>query len=105
MKTKKSKIYENFQDKFGNVYKFSNYLDFARFWFSASRRTNLNYFPDNFKKLQAAATTSNAETLAIIKELQNICKRQRQLNENLTKQIESLKVFNGLINQKKGGGK
>ena len=58
MKTKKPKIYENFEDKFGNVYKFSNYLDFAKFWFSASYRTNLNYFTDNFKKLQAAATTS-----------------------------------------------
>lgn len=58
MKAKKPKIYENFQDKFGNVYQFSNYLDFARFWFSGFYRTNLYYFPDNFKKLQAAATTS-----------------------------------------------
>lgn len=54
----KTKIYENFTDKFGNVYKFSNYLDFARFWFRSSRRANLIYFPHNFKKLQAAATTS-----------------------------------------------
>jgi len=58
MKTKKPKIYENFQDKFGNLYQFSNYLDFARFWFNGSYSENLRYFPANFKKLQAAATTS-----------------------------------------------
>lgn len=58
MKNKKPKIYENFQDKFGNVYQFSNYSDFATFWFNCSYARKLEYFPANFKKLQWAATMS-----------------------------------------------
>jgi hypothetical protein len=58
MKTKKPKIYENFQDKFGNVYQFSNYLDFATFWYNGSYARKLDYFPANFKKLQWAARMS-----------------------------------------------
>lgn len=43
-----------------------------------------------------------AEALIVIKELQTICKRQRAQIENLTKEIERLKVFNEFINQKNG---
>ena len=54
---RKNKIYNNFKDRFGNVYGFDNYLDFARFWFSIPFRHLQNDFPE-FKKLQYVATSS-----------------------------------------------
>lgn len=57
------KIYNQFTDKFNNEYKFDNYFDFANFWFNLSRKTAMNYFPTNFKKLQnAAANSKEAKT-------------------------------------------
>lgn len=52
------KIYNNFNDKFGNNYNFCNYLDFAKFWFNIPRKASLIYFPDNFKRLNNAALNS-----------------------------------------------
>jgi hypothetical protein len=57
------KIYNNFTDKFGNEYKFDNYMAFASFWFNLSRKTAQSYFPANFTKLQnAAANSTEART-------------------------------------------
>ncbi len=55
---KKQKIYEEFKDKFGNVYKFENYLEFSIFWFNMNRKTAQNHFPDNFQTLQNVAANS-----------------------------------------------
>ena len=52
------KIYNQFSDKFGNEYKFDSYMEFAKFWFSLSRRVALLHFPDSFTKLQNAAANS-----------------------------------------------
>ncbi len=54
----KKKIYNSFQDRFGNEYNFSNYLDFARFWFNHSRKSLIDYFPQNFEKLDRCACYS-----------------------------------------------
>ena len=51
------KIYNNFTDKFGNVYQYDNYADFAKFWFNLSRKYAISIF-DNFKDLQKCATSS-----------------------------------------------
>jgi hypothetical protein len=60
------KIYNSFTDKFGNEYKFDNYMDFAKFWFNLTRKVAINYFPTNFTKLQhAAANSKEARTPAI----------------------------------------
>lgn len=56
-KTRK-KVYENFTDKYGNVYEFKSYLEFSKFWFSLSRKSLLIYFPENFKKLNNCAVRS-----------------------------------------------
>lgn len=53
-----TKIYNSFSDKFGNVYSFSNYMDFAKFWFNLSRKVAQSYFPTNFNELQKAAANS-----------------------------------------------
>lgn len=53
-----SKIYNSFNDKFGNNYSFTNYMDFATFWFNLSRKVAQSYFPENFKALQNAAANS-----------------------------------------------
>ena len=53
-----SKIYHNFSDKFGNVYKFDNYLSFASFWFGLSRVVAKTWFPTNFNRLQNCAANS-----------------------------------------------
>ena len=50
--------YNQFTDKFNNEYKFNNYLDFASFWFSLSRKSAMIYFPENFIKLQKLAYNS-----------------------------------------------
>ena len=52
------KIYNKFADKYGNEYAFSDYLEFAKFWFNTSRKEKKIYFPDNFAKLQNAAANS-----------------------------------------------
>lgn len=52
------KAYTNFTDKNGNQYSFSNYVDFASFWFNLSRKAAKNYFPKNFESLQKAASSS-----------------------------------------------
>jgi hypothetical protein len=52
------KAYNNFTDKFNNEYKFDNYMDFAKFWFSLHTKTAKIYFPTNFTKLQNAAANS-----------------------------------------------
>lgn len=51
------KIYNSFKDRFGNEYNFTNYLDFAQFWFNQKYNTLVDYFPD-FKKLQNCARNS-----------------------------------------------
>lgn len=53
----KIKIYNSFKDKFNNEYNFTNYSDFARFWFNQKRRTLIDCFP-NFTKLQNYASNS-----------------------------------------------
>lgn len=53
-----TKIYNSFTDKFGNEYKYDNYMDFASFWFNTSRRALLSIFPTNFNELQKAAANS-----------------------------------------------
>jgi hypothetical protein len=51
------KVYSSFTDKFGNEYAFSNYAEFAKFWFAMSRKMAVSYFPD-FAKLQSCACNS-----------------------------------------------
>lgn len=53
----RARIYNLFTDKFGNVYRFDNYADFAKFWFSLSRKHAISIFP-NFAQLQKAAANS-----------------------------------------------
>jgi len=50
--------YNQFTDKYNNEYKFTSYIEFARFWFSLSRKEAKIYFPANFTKLQNAAANS-----------------------------------------------
>ena len=52
------KIYNNFSDVFGHKYGFSNYKDFANFWFSMKTNTAKLYFGDAFAELQKAASNS-----------------------------------------------
>jgi len=52
------KAYTLFTDKFNNEYKFDNYMDFAKFWFSLSRKLAKSYFTANFNILQNAAANS-----------------------------------------------
>ncbi len=52
------KVYNQFTDRDGNKYKFDNYADFAKCWFSLSRKAAMAYFPNNFKALQNAAANS-----------------------------------------------
>ena len=54
----KKKIYNSFQDKYGNEYNFDNYMSFAKFWFSLYYRDKIKFFPDNYKKLQYMASDS-----------------------------------------------
>ena len=51
------KVYNQFTDKFGNEYRFDNYMDFATFWFNLSYRVAKAHFP-NFQKLQNCAANS-----------------------------------------------
>ena len=54
-----TKIYHSFQDIKGNHYSFTNYMDFAEFWFSLSRQNAQKFFEKNtFKKLCYAASQS-----------------------------------------------
>jgi len=53
-----NKVYNCFSDKFGNEYKYDNYMDFAKFWFNTSRRALILLFPTNFNALQKAAANS-----------------------------------------------
>jgi hypothetical protein len=53
-----TKVYNSFNDKFGNTYSFNNYMDFATFWFNLSRKVAQSYFPENFNALQKAAANS-----------------------------------------------
>jgi hypothetical protein len=64
--TTKIKIYNLFSDKFGNEYKFENFIDFASFWFDMSRKSALSLFPENFKSLQNAAANSKEARTKII---------------------------------------
>ncbi len=68
----RSKIYNSFTDKFNKDYKFDNYADFAKFWFSLSRKTAMDRFPTNFKKLQNAATNSKEAKAPLLKGSHNI---------------------------------
>jgi cyclopropane fatty-acyl-phospholipid synthase-like methyltransferase len=52
------KVYNQFTDKFNNEYKFDNYMEFSRFWFSLSRKVAMSYFPTTFSELQKAAANS-----------------------------------------------
>lgn len=52
------KIYNNFTDKFGNIYQFDNYEDFAKFWFNLPTSYARASF-SNFKELQKASAISN----------------------------------------------
>jgi len=60
------KVYNNFTDKYGNEYKFENYMDFSKFWFDLNRKTAISYFPDNFKELQKSASDSSEARKKII---------------------------------------
>lgn len=51
------KVYNQFSDKFGNEYRFDNYMDFAKFWFNLSYKVKKAYYP-NFQKLQNCAANS-----------------------------------------------
>jgi len=53
-----NKVYNSFSDKFGNEYKYDNYMSFASFWFNISRKVAISYFPTNFNALQKAAANS-----------------------------------------------
>lgn len=54
-----TKIYNSFKDKFGNEYNFTNYLDFAQFWFNLSYRTKISGFESSvYRKLQNCAVNS-----------------------------------------------
>lgn len=53
------KTYENFKDIAGNSYKFSNYMDFATWFFGIPHRRMVTAFDRvTFKKLNYAATKS-----------------------------------------------
>ena len=52
------KIYHSFTDRFGKVYSFDNYMDFATFWFGLSKKAQMDYFPENYTQLQRAAANS-----------------------------------------------
>ena len=52
------KIYSSFTDKNGTRYGFTNYADFASFWFNMSRATAKRLFPTTFDKLQRCAANS-----------------------------------------------
>ena len=52
-----AKIYNSFQDKYGNDYGFNTYTDFAKFWFGMNYRNAKAIFP-MFAKLQNAAANS-----------------------------------------------
>lgn len=52
------KVYNHFIDRFGNEYKFENYMEFSKFWFNMSRKVAIDFFPENFKELQHAAVNS-----------------------------------------------
>lgn len=62
----KTKIYNSFNDKFGNNYSFANYMNFAVFWFNLSRKIAQSYFPENFKALQNAAANSREARTKIV---------------------------------------
>lgn len=53
-----AKVYTSFSDKYGKVYSFNSYMDFAAFWFNLSRKAAMSFFPENFKALQNAAANS-----------------------------------------------
>jgi len=59
------KAYTSFTDKFGNQYGFTNYVDFATFWFNLSRKVSMAHFPDNFKALNKCATSSSEAKIKI----------------------------------------
>ena len=55
----KTKIYQSFKDKFSNEYNFTNYLDFAQWWFNLSYKTQTTGFePSIYRKLQNCAVNS-----------------------------------------------
>lgn len=56
--TTTAKIYTKFEDKFGNEYGFTNYIDFAQFWFNLSRQVAKHYFVKNFDELNKCACNS-----------------------------------------------
>ena len=58
----KAKVYNNFTDKFGNEYGFTEYADFSVFWFGYSRNVLVSYFPDFTKLQNAAANSKEAKT-------------------------------------------
>lgn len=53
-----AKVYNEFSDKHGKIYKFDTYLEFAKFWFNLPYNYKKSSFPDNFKQLQNAAANS-----------------------------------------------
>jgi len=55
----------SFTDKFNNQYNFETYLEFAKFWFNLNRKTQLSYFPDNFKRLNYLAVNSKQAKIKI----------------------------------------
>ncbi len=56
------KIYNQFTDKYGNVYSFQHYMDFSRFWFNLNRKYALLNFPEFDKLQRAAANSKEAKT-------------------------------------------
>ena len=54
----KKKIYQEFSDKFGNVYKFEDYMSFSKFWFGQKTMTLRALFPTSFNRLQNCAVNS-----------------------------------------------
>ena len=59
------KTYTNFTDKFNNQYSFTNYVDFATFWFNLSRKVAMSYFPNNFKELNKLALNSKESKIKL----------------------------------------
>jgi len=52
------KIYTKFENKFGKEYGFTNYVDFAKFWFNLNRQVAKSLFPHNFNELNKCACNS-----------------------------------------------
>lgn len=58
----KAKVYNNFEDKFGNKHSFDTYEEFSKFWFGLPYQYAKASFPDFARLQRAAANSKEART-------------------------------------------